>query len=72
MFMEGIKSLPLSQNEALGQISLAEQRIMQLGANDYEGSAIARIKSGVISGDLSPEEGVEQVLAIEAAKNAYH
>ena len=70
--MEGIPQLPLSQNEALGQISLAEQRIMLLGANDYEGPAIARIKAGVISGDLSPEEGVEQVLAIEAEKNAYH
>lgn len=48
------------------------QQIATMGANDSEFNQIREIMEGVLSGELSPDEGVRQVIAIRDGKQDYH
>ena len=66
------KPQSIDKNYALGQIHILERQIMDLGANDYEPSAIQSIKEAVTNDKMTPEDGIRKMQEILDSKMDYH
>ena len=70
--MNDIEKLPIDKESARLLIGGLRQDIYMLGANDSEFSFIESILVELETGDISPQNAVDQVMAIKERKQSYH
>lgn len=56
------------EDEALKRISAIMNEVSQMGGNDYEMSALANIRDGVVARTKTPEAGITEAERIKDSK----
>lgn len=70
--MNKIENPALDKENAKFTIGALRQEIYMLGANDSEFSSIDSILAELESGNISPQDAIDQVTAIKEQKQSYH
>lgn len=70
--MNKIENPALDKENAKLTIGALRQEIYMLGANDSEFSSIDSILAELESGNISPQDAIDQVTAIKEQKQSYH
>jgi hypothetical protein len=63
---------PPGINEAMNEITMIEQRIMQGGSTDVEPNMLARVRQELAAGEISPTEAIARARSVETGRQDYH